>query len=289
MIKPIAPRHFQLNCRGRVLSLAGPQVMGIINLDPQSFCTIGKYSSIDPILTQVEQFIAAGAAIVDIGGEATNPQVQEFATTEQQELDRVIPVIEQIHANFSLPISIDTSRPNVMRAAVAAGAGLINDVRALRLPEALATASALQVPVCLMHMAHLADDTEHSMQNENIVSVVIQFLHQRFEAALAAGILPENIIVDPGFGGGRFGKTTKQNLQLLKHLSLFQEFNRPILIGVSRKLFIGDILKQDASERLYGSIAAALLAALQGVSLLRVHDVKATVDGLRILQAIQQE
>ncbi|MBS0358859.1 MAG: dihydropteroate synthase [Proteobacteria bacterium] len=271
-----------------ILDLSAPRVMGIINVNPHSFSSTGRCLSIDDAMNHAEKIIQEGAAIIDVGGEPTHPK-QHIVISLQEELDRVIPFIEKLNQNFSTPISVDTSHPEVMTAAVSAGASLINDVRALRREGALQTAANLQVPICLMHMQYPdgnASTNSEDPYHGNVVQSVKHFLQERIDACLASGIQKEQIILDPGIGHGSFGKDLPQNLQLLNQLKVFCDMGFPILVGVSQKTFIGELLNVEVSERLYGSIAAAIYAVLCGVKIIRAHDVKATVQALQMINAI---
>lgn len=255
--------------------------MGILNVTPDSFSDGDQFTSVETALDQTRQMITAGAAIIDVGGESTRPGAK--AMEPKEELARVIPVIKAIRKESDVPISIDTSKPEVMSAAVKAGADIINDVGALRAEGALETAAQLQVPVCLMHM----QGEPRSMQVEPVYSDVVAevkaFLQQRVEACVKAGIDRRQIVIDPGFG---FGKTPAHNLSLLKHLPLFETLELPILMGVSRKSTIGYILNKEVDERIYGSVALAMLAMEKGASIIRAHDVAATVDAVKMYQAV---
>jgi dihydropteroate synthase len=276
-----------LNCRGKKLNLSSPQVMGILNITPNSFSTIGRFLSRDQALRHAENMLAEGAAMIDVGGEPTNPGVHPVVSL-QEELDRVIPVIEALADAIAIPLSVDTSKPEVMRAAIAAGAGCINDVRALQDPLALQVVAEADMPVCLMHMAFPQGNPAGIPcldMGEDIVSQVQYFLHARIAACLAAGIRSENILLDPGIGGGNFGKNAAQNIQLLSRLEDFTALGFPVLVGVSRKSFIGELLDLPVEERLSASLAAAALAVWQGASLIRAHDVKATVHAVKIAEA----
>ena len=250
-----------------------PQVMGVLNVTPDSFSDGGQFNSIDTAVRQAEQMVLNGASFIDVGGESTRPGAA--AVDEQTELARVVPVIEKIAANVDCVISIDTSKANVMRAAVEAGARLINDVCALQQGDALKTAAALQVPVSLMHMQGEPRTMQAAPDYESVVGEVYEFLEMRIDACLDAGIKQAQIIVDPGFG---FGKTLEHNYQLLKHFDKFQYLKVPTLAGISRKSMIGQLLDRDVDDRLAGSLACALLACTKGASILRVHDVQETSD-----------
>jgi dihydropteroate synthase len=271
----------QLDCAGRVLRLDRPRVMGIVNVTPDSFADGGQHATADAAIAHGLRLAEEGADILDIGGESTRPGAREVPIDE--ELARVIPVIEALAKRTSLPISIDTSKPDVMRAAVAAGAGLINDVHALRREGALDMAASLGVPVCLMHMQGTPADMQASPEYDDVVSEVHTFLAQRIFACEMAGISKKSIVIDPGFG---FGKTTAHNLALLAQLARFSELGVPVLAGLSRKRTIGELTGRELPERVHGSVAAALIAAQNGAMLVRVHDVAPTVDALKVWNAV---
>ncbi|MBI1194597.1 MAG: dihydropteroate synthase [Gammaproteobacteria bacterium] len=271
----------KLDCAGKPLDLNIPRVMGVLNVTPDSFSDGGVFFSLDAARRQAGRMAAEGAAIIDIGGESTRPGARPVSVAE--ELDRVIPVIEALHHDLDIPLSIDTSKAEVMKAAVVAGAGLINDVRALREPGALEVAVASHVPVCLMHMRGEPRSMQKDVHYADVTTEVIDFLRSRVQACLASGIDEARILIDPGFG---FGKDLDHNLQLFRDLPRFVELGFPVLVGVSRKTMIGKILGHDVGDRLYGSIALATLAASRGAALIRAHDVGATVDAIRICQAI---
>lgn len=266
-----------------MLGLAYPCVMGVLNVTPDSFSDGGKFLGRDKALRQAGRMIADGAAVIDIGGESTRPGAA--AVSEQQELERVVPVVEAICAEFEIPVSIDSSKPGVMRAAVAAGAAMINDVRALRADGALAAAVELQVPVCLMHMQGDPGSMQANPQYSDVVAEVTQFLQGRVAECIAAGLGPELLLVDPGFG---FGKSVAQNLQLLANLQQLRRIACPLLIGVSRKSTLGTLTGRDVDERLAASIAAAVVAVLHGADIIRAHDVRETVDAVRIAQCSKE-
>jgi dihydropteroate synthase len=275
-----------LDCRGKVLHLKQAQVMGILNLTPDSFSDGGAHLSLQAALTHARQMVAEGAAIIDVGGESTRPGAQPVSI--EQELERVIPVIEMLSTELDIPISVDTSKPEVMHAAVAAGAGMINDVRALRMPGALQAAAQLNVhssvPVCLMHMQGEPAFMQRDPHYENVVADVKNFLVQRIEACVAAGLMRERLLVDPGFG---FGKTLVHNLQLFRQLRELMGLGLPLLIGVSRKGMIGALLDAPLDQRLHGGLALAALAVWQGAAIIRTHDVRATVEVLKICNAVK--
>ena len=256
--------------------------MGILNVTPDSFADGGLWLDHDQALRHALEMAEAGADIIDIGGESTRPgsQVVEI----QQELDRVIPLIESIAAGTDLPVSIDTSKSEVMEAAVRAGAGLINDVFALRREGALETAAALGVPVCLVHMQGSPRDMQLDPAFEDVVGEVQDFLLNRAGQCEAAGIPASDIIIDPGFG---FGKTLQHNIDLFKAIPTFAATAYPVVVGISRKSMLGQITGKAVGQRLAASLAAAVLAARAGASILRVHDVAETVDALKIAAILQ--
>lgn len=270
-----------LNCPSSSLDLSTPQVMGILNITPDSFSDGGNYTQLDSALAQVERMIADGASIIDIGGESTRPGAKDVS--EADELARVIPVLVAIKQRFNILVSIDTSKAEVMKAAIAAGADMINDVAALQNKDCLAALAASKVPVCLMHMQGLPRTMQKDPSYEHVVNDIIDFFQQRIKACMDAGISRERIILDPGFG---FGKTLEQNYQLLANLSKFSSLDLPLLVGISRKSMIGNLLNRDVNQRLAGSLSAAVIAAQQGANIIRVHDVSATVDALTVLQAV---
>lgn len=270
-----------LNCGGRVLDLSRTAIMGILNVTPDSFSDGGIFLSRDAAVAHARQMVEEGADLIDVGGESTRPGAQ--AVSLQEELDRVIPVIEAVARAVPVPISIDTSKAEVMRAAVAAGAGLINDVRALRETNALSTAAALAVPVCLMHMQGEPRSMQHSPSYTDVAAEVGAFLEARIAACAAAGITRDRIIIDPGFG---FGKTAAHNLELLRRLPEFDRFGCPMLAGFSRKSMIGVLLGLPVNERVHASVALAVIAVQNGAKILRVHDVRATREAIRMLEAV---
>ena len=274
----------QLDCAGRLLKLDRPQVMGIVNVTPDSFSDGGAHDMPEAAIAHALRLVEQGADLLDIGGESTRPGAETVSLEE--ELRRVIPVIEQLAKQTSLPISIDTSKPEVMRAAVAAGAGMINDVYALRREGALDAAAALGVPVVLMHMQGEPRSMQQAPDYDDVVGDVHRFLTERLFAAEISGIAKKNLLVDPGFG---FGKNTGHNLQLLAQLQRFVEFGVPMLAGLSRKRSIGELTgHDDPAQRVFGSVAAHLIAAQRGASIVRAHDVAATVDALKVWNAVAQ-
>ena len=266
----------------RSLDLSVPRVMGVLNVTPDSFSDGGCHGSVAAALHHVERMVAEGADIVDVGGESTRPGAA--AVSAAQELDRVIPVVEAIRARFDVWLSVDTSKPAVMRAAVAAGADLLNDVRALREAGALETAAQLHVPVVLMHMQGEPRTMQTQPRYGDVVGEVKEFLTERVAACLEAGVSRRQLIVDVGFG---FGKALGHNLSLFKHLGAFADLGLPMLVGVSRKSMIGAVLQRPVEERLVGSVALALLAVWEGAAIVRVHDVGPTVEALRVAQAVR--
>ncbi len=255
--------------------------MGVLNITPDSFADGGRYTDPSVALTQASQMVADGADIIDVGGESTRPGAAPLSAAA--ELDRVMPVIERLAAELDVPLSIDTSKADVMREAVGAGAAMINDVRALECDGALSAAADLGVLVCLMHMRGNPRSMQEAPEYENVTDEVIGYLRRRVAACVAAGIEADNLCVDPGFG---FGKTLAHNLQLLGALDRFSELGLPLLVGLSRKSMIGLMTGRDVGDRLPGSLALALLAAQRGAAIIRVHDVGPTVDVLQILQSL---
>jgi len=255
--------------------------MGILNVTPDSFSDGGIFLARDAAVAHALAMVEEGADLIDIGGESTRPGAQ--AVSVQEELDRVIPVIEAITRVAPVPVSIDTSKPEVMRAAVAAGAGLINDVRALRTTDALQTAAALEVPVCLMHMQGEPRSMQHNPVYVDVAGEVRDFLQERIEACVAAGIPRQRIVIDPGFG---FGKTVEHNLELLRRLDELRALGAPVLAGLSRKSMIGALFGLPVAQRLHASVALALIAVQNGATMLRVHDVRATREAIRMFEAV---
>ncbi len=272
----------QLDCAGRILRLDRPRVMGIVNVTPDSFSDGGAHDTTDAAVAHALRLVEEGADLLDIGGESTRPGAAEVEVEE--ELRRVVPVIERLAAQVAVPISIDTSKPEVMRAAVQAGAGMINDVYGLRREGALDAAAALGVPVVLMHMQGEPRSMQAAPQYDDVVGEVHRFLAERIFAAEMAGIPKQRIVVDPGFG---FGKDTGHNLQLLAQFERFVELGVPVLAGLSRKRSIGELTGRDVpADRVAGSVAAHLIAAQRGAAIVRVHDVATTVDALKVWNAV---
>lgn len=272
----------RLPCGSRVLDLSRPQVMGILNVTPDSFSDGGRYAARDAALRHAAQMVAAGATLIDVGGESTRPGAAAVSVVE--ELERVAPVVEAILQEIDVVVSVDTSTPQVMTEAARLGAGLINDVRSLRREGALAAAAATGLPVCLMHMRGEPGDMQSDPRYQDVTREVGEFLAERMAVCAAAGIPAERIVLDPGFG---FAKTLEHNLSLFKHMEGLHDLGRPLLVGVSRKSMIGAALQRPVGERLYGSLALAALAVVKGAAIVRVHDVAETVDVVRMIAAVQ--
>lgn len=278
-----------LQCGSRQLDLSRPQVMGILNVTPDSFSDGGQFHQagqllLDKALSHAEAMVAQGAVIIDVGGESTRPGAE--AVTLLQELDRVVPVVEAIAARIDVVISVDTSSPEVMTAAAVAGAGLINDVRALQREGALAAAADTGLPVCLMHMQGQPATMQIDPRYRDVVAEVIGYLGERVAACVAAGLSRQALLVDPGYG---FGKSVAHNLELVRRLPELVELGFPVLVGLSRKSLIGKVLGREVSERLAASLSLAVLAAERGASIIRCHDVAETVDALAMLDAVNQQ
>ncbi|WP_246047061.1 dihydropteroate synthase [Colwellia ponticola] len=257
--------------------------MGILNVTPDSFSDGGKFANFDNALAQVEQMIVDGVDIIDIGGESTRPGAD--AVSEAEELARVIPLLKAIKARLNIKVSIDTSKAVVMAEAIAYGADIINDVRALQNEGCLAVLAQSDTPVCLMHMQGLPRSMQENPHYDEVISEVKQFFIERIKVCEQAGINRNRLILDPGFG---FGKTLEQNYQLLAQLSQFQDLGLPLLSGTSRKSMIGNLLTRNVNERLAGSLTTAIIAAQQNAHIIRVHDVKETVDALNVLSITAQ-
>ncbi|MGB0988541.1 MAG: dihydropteroate synthase [Pseudoalteromonas spongiae] len=268
---------------GKVLDLSQTHIMGILNLTPDSFSDGGSYQQIDSAVICALAMLENGATIIDIGGESTRPGAPDVALEE--ELARVIPVIEAIRKKSDCLISIDTSKAEVMRQAVNAGADIINDVRALQEPNALATTAELGVPVCLMHMQGQPRTMQSNPHYDDVINDIKQFFVERIAACEAAGISRDKIILDPGFG---FGKTLAHNYHILKYIDEFRMMGCEVLAGLSRKSMIGNLLGRDVDQRLAGSVAGALIAAQKGAKIIRVHDVTETADALNVWRACEQ-
>lgn len=272
-----------LDCNGRPLTLDRPRVVGILNVTPDSFSDGGSHGSVDDAVAHGLRMVAEGADMLDVGGESTRPGSADVPVEE--ELRRIVPVLEQLAARTSVPLAIDTSKPEVMRAAVAAGAGMINDVYALRRDGALDAAAELGVPACLMHMLGEPRSMQDDPHYDDVVGEVHRFLTDRLFACELAGIDRRKVMVDPGFG---FGKTLEHNLALLRALERFASLGSGVYIGMSRKSMIGAMTgRQEPLDRVAGSVAAAVIAVQRGARMVRVHDVAATVDALAVWQAVQ--
>ena len=271
-----------IDCAGRLLDLSRPRIMGVLNVTPDSFSDGGDFIAPEKAVARAVQMVEEGAAIIDVGGESTRPGAPPVSP--EDELQRVIPVVEALYATVSVPISIDTRKPEVMQAAVAAGAGLINDVNALQQPGALEMAASLEVPVCLMHMQGNPDTMQDMPAYNDVVDEVTAFLAARAEVCMQYGISREHILLDPGFG---FGKTTTHNLLLLQQLQRLVEIGFPVLVGLSRKSLIGKVLELPVDNRLYPGVALAVLAVWKGAALVRCHDVRATREAIEMCQAVR--
>lgn len=261
-----------------------PRVMGVLNVTPDSFFDGGQYFEPSVAISHGVSMAEQGADILDIGGESARPGA--LPVSLQEELDRVLPIVETLRHQVDVPISIDTSKPEVMREAVAAGAAMINDVNALRSPGALSAAVEMGVPVCLMHMQGQPRNMQHEPSYNNVVEEVLEFLQARVDAALEAGLRPDQLVLDPGFG---FGKTLTHNLELLNSLSKLVGLGYPVLAGLSRKSMLGRILKSEDEDRLAGSLTLAILACQHGAHIIRVHDVEPTRQALKVLEAAKLE
>ncbi|HEX4974272.1 MAG TPA: dihydropteroate synthase [Pseudomonadales bacterium] len=276
----VAP-DYKLQCGSKLVDLSRPVVMGVLNVTPDSFSDGGRYQTLSSALSQAETMAREGAVFVDVGGESTRPGALSVSLDE--ELFRVIPVIEAISKNIDVVISVDTSRPQVMQEAARAGAGLINDVRALGLEGALEMATTLQLPVCLMHMQGQPQTMQKRPAYTDVVRDVLEFLVQRAELCKAVGMDRQAILLDPGLG---FGKTPHHNLSLLKELEILVAAGYPVLIGASRKSMIGAVLNKPIEQRMNGGLAIASVAALKGAKIIRTHDVAPTVEVLQMTAAI---
>jgi dihydropteroate synthase len=271
----------QLNCGGKFLDLSRPIVMGILNVTPDSFSDGGYFVQLDAATAQGKRMATEGAAIIDVGGESTRPKAVTVSVAE--ELHRVIPVITALATKLAIPISIDTTKPEVMQAAIKAGASFINDTNALRADGAVEMAKFLNVPVCLMHKQGEPSTMQQQPQYQNVVVEVQQFLRDRVAVCQAAGIARNRLVIDPGFG---FGKTFAHNLTLFRHLNSFKQLDVPLMVGISRKSMLGAITNKSVEQRLPASLAAAILAIQAGANILRVHDVAETVDAIKIVETL---
>jgi len=270
----------QLTARESILNLTFPQVMGILNVTPDSFSDGGRHNSLDLALRHAEVMINAGATLLDIGGESTRPGAAEVS--EDEELARVVPVVEAIARRFDVWISVDTSKAIVIREAARAGMHLINDIRSLQEPGALQAAAETGLPVCLMHMQGQPKTMQHSPKYEDVVTEVAEYFFEQIARCENAGIPKSKLLLDPGFG---FGKNLNHNYQLLARLAEFHHFGLPLLVGMSRKSMVGQLLHVSPEQRVTGSVACAVIAAMQGAQIVRVHDVKETVEAMRVVEA----
>ncbi len=273
----------KMKFRGQVLDMSRSHVMGVLNVTPDSFSDGGRFNQQDAALLQARQMVADGATFVDVGGESTRPGAAKVSV--QEELDRVCPVVETIGRELDVIVSVDTSTPEVMSQAVELGAGLINDVRALGRDGAMAAAANAGVPVCIMHIQGEPENMQDRPEYQNVLREVGEFLTHRVRAAIQAGVDAQNIILDPGFG---FGKTLEHNLRLLASLDQLQALGHPLLVGMSRKSMLGHITGRDLNERLPASLAAATISAMKGASIVRAHDVRETVDAIRVAMAVKE-
>lgn len=273
----------KMNFAGRELDLSRCHVMGILNVTPDSFSDGGRFNSRESALVRARQMVSDGASFIDVGGESTRPGASEVST--QEELDRVCPVVEAIAKELDTVISVDTSNPVVMAETARLGAGLINDVRALQRAGAPEVAAAAGIPVCIMHIQGEPDTMQDDPRYRNVRRDVSSFLTERMRVAEQAGVRADNIILDPGFG---FGKSVEHNYQLLATLEQLHILGHPLLVGVSRKSMLGAVTGRDVNERLPASLAAATISAMKGASILRVHDVRETVDAVRIVTAVKE-
>ncbi len=265
------------------LHLPDVSVMGVLNVTPDSFSDGGRFNSRDAALAQAENLIEEGASIVDVGGESTRPG--SSAVGESEEIDRVVPIVEALVSELGATVSVDTTKAAVMRAAVSAGAAMINDVRALQDDGALEAAADLGVPVCLMHMQGQPRTMQQNPEYADVVEDVYAFLEQRLSACEEAGIAKDRVVLDPGFG---FGKTVEHNLSLLKHLRRFTKLGRPVLAGLSRKSTLGHITGREVDARMPASIVTAAIAVDSGASIIRAHDVAETVDAIKVTRAVME-
>ncbi|MCT8249193.1 dihydropteroate synthase [Proteus faecis] len=270
----------KLMARGTELNLSTPQVMGILNVTPDSFSDGGTHNSLNDAVDHAAKLIAEGASIIDIGGESTRPGASDVSIDE--ELQRVVPVVEAIRQRFDIWISVDTSKAQVITESANVGASIINDIRSLQELGALEAAAKTGLPVCIMHMQGNPKTMQQSPHYENVMMDVDRFLQENIQRCVDAGIEKNQIILDPGFG---FGKNLAHNYQLLAHLSELHHFGLPILAGMSRKSMVGQLLNVPPQERVAGSVACAVIAAMQGAQIIRVHDVKETVDAMKVVQA----
>lgn len=273
----------EMTFAGRTLDMSRCHVMGILNVTPDSFSDGGRFNQMDAALLRARQLVADGAAFIDVGGESTRPGAAKVSV--QEELDRVCPVVEAISRELDVVVSVDTSTPEVMTQSAALGAGLINDVRALQRDGALSAAAGAGIPVCIMHIQGEPQTMQERPEYRNVLREVGEFLSERVRAAQGAGVAADNIILDPGFG---FGKNLDHNLRLLASLEQLQALGHPLLVGMSRKSMLGHIVGRDVNERLPASLAAATISALKGAGIVRVHDVRETVDAVSVAMAVKE-
>ena len=272
-----------MNFAGKTLDMASCHVMGVLNVTPDSFFDGGRFNEIDSALERAREMVAHGAAFIDVGGESTRPGATPVSL--QEELDRVCPIVEAIARELNVIVSVDTSAPDVMRETVSLGAGLINDVRALQRPGAPEAMARTDVPVCIMHIQGEPDHMQDNPSYRDVCQEVSLFLSERLQVVEVAGVRSDRIILDPGFG---FGKTVQHNFQLLAALEQLQQLGHSLLVGMSRKSMLGHVTGRDVSERLSASVAAATIAAMKGASIIRAHDVRETVDAVKVVTAMQE-
>lgn len=270
----------KLSAQGSTLDLSHPHVMGILNVTPDSFSDGGKHNTLIEAVKHANAMLNAGATIIDVGGESTRPGAAEVSVDE--ELSRVVPVVEALSQRFETWISVDTSRPEVIRESARMGAHIINDIRSLQLPGALEAAAETGLPVCLMHMQGQPGTMQDAPHYDDVFADVNRFFTEQIARCEAAGIAKEKLLLDPGYG---FGKNLTHNYQLLARLSEFHHFGLPLLVGMSRKSMVGQLLNVGPADRLSGSLACAVIAAMQGAHIIRVHDVKETVEAVRVVEA----
>jgi dihydropteroate synthase len=270
------------HCGNYTLDLSRPRVMGIVNVTPDSFSDGGRFAAADAAIAHGLQLVEQGADILDVGGESTRPGA--IPVSLEEELKRILPVIEGLAGKAGVPISIDTYKPEVMHAAVAAGADIVNDINALQAPGALEIVAQTEVGVCLMHMQGTPQTMQTDPWYHDVVDEVAEFLRGRMAAAQTQGIAAERMVLDPGFG---FGKRSMHNIALLRELETLCALGRPLLVGLSRKSVLGQIVGADVDARLHASLSAAVIAAMKGARILRVHDVKATVDAMRVVAVME--
>ncbi|WON77319.1 dihydropteroate synthase [Serratia sp. UGAL515B_01] len=270
----------QLTVRDTILDLNHPQVMGILNVTPDSFSDGGKHNSLNDALLHAHALISAGATMIDVGGESTRPGAADVS--EEEEIARVVPVVEALAQRFEIFISVDTSKAAVIRASASVGAHMINDVRSLQEPGALQAAAESGLPVCLMHMQGEPRTMQQAPHYDDLIGDVNAFFEHHIERCMSVGIEKHKLLLDPGFG---FGKNLTHNYQLLARLGEFNHFDLPLLVGMSRKSMIGQLLNVPPEQRVIGSVACAVIAVMQGARIVRVHDVKETVEAIRVVEA----